>query len=87
MGKHQIVNASKEVDYRNAEKTLILYLKKQDMSITHCQEWARWTYGNIPFWSVWGIVCGNKNYSIGLCGIHIYDDGRVLIVSNSERIE
>ncbi len=82
MKECQIVNADKEVDYRNAERILVLYFKEQDMHISHCQEWTKWTYGSMPFWSVWGLVYGHKKASINFCGIHIYDDGRVVIVSS-----
>ncbi len=33
MKKYQIVEASRDVDYRDAEKTLLLYLKERSMSI------------------------------------------------------
>ncbi len=83
MKKYQIVEASRDVDYRDAEKTLLLYLKERSMSVGKCHEWARWTYGDVPFWSVWGVVYGSYKISFSFCGIHIYDDGRVVIVSSN----
>jgi len=83
--ENQIVNADKEVDYRDAEKTLRLYLKEKDMSIKNCEEWTRWNYSKVPFWSVWGLVYGCKEPFINFCGIHIYDNGRVLIVSTLDK--
>ena len=86
MTEHQLLKADKDIDYRDAEKTLKLYLKERNMGVTDCREWARWTYGDMPFWSVWAIV-STAAFHITLCGIHIYDDGRVLIVSQKSDIE
>ena len=79
------VHPTMEVDYRQAEKTLKLWLKSKGMGIMSCRDWARWHYNNRPFWSVWGIVHGSANKVFtDFCGIHIYDDGEVaIIVKNS----
>ena len=83
MTEHQLLKADKDIDYRDAKKTLKLYLKERSKGIKNCQSWARWTYGNIPFWSVWGLVYGwDQDPYFRFCGIHIYDDGRVEIVSS-----
>ncbi len=87
MEKYQIVNAERDIDYRAAEKTLLLYLKERSMGKKNCQEWARWTYGDMPFWSVWGLVYSQETFSLSLCGIQIYDDGRVIIVNSNENFE
>ena len=80
------VQPTRDVDYRDAEKTLVLHLKAKGMAIKGCGEWARWTYGSVPFWSVWGIVYG-ENFAVNFCGIHIYDDGRVEIIYSTENLE
>lgn len=82
------VHPARDVDYRDAEKVLVLYLKAKNLVIKNCREWARWTYGDIPFWSVWGIVCGSGDKVVfEVCGIQIYDDGRVLIVASDKDME
>jgi len=75
---------TRDVDYRDAEKALRIYLKARQMGIERCREWARWTYGEMPFWSMWGLVYGFNEVFSKCCGIHIYDDGRVEIVSSTE---
>jgi len=78
------VQPTREVDYRPAEKALKLWLKAQGMGIMKCQEWNRWDFNNRPFWSVWGLVYGKANRVFtDFCGIHIYDDGEVLIVAKN----
>ena len=74
------IQPTSEVDYRQAERILELWLKTQGMGIMNCQEWSRWHYNNRPFWSVWGLV-GTNTGSTNFCGIHIYDDGDVVIVA------
>lgn len=78
------IHPTKEVDYREAEKTLKLWLKAQGMGIMKCQEWARWSYNDRPFWSVWGLVYGTASKVFtDFCGIQIYDDGEVQIVAKN----
>jgi len=73
------------VDYREAEKALLTWLKGKDLGIMNCREWARWSYNDRPFWSVWGLVYGRKNSLFSsVCGIHIYDDGEIIIVSKDD---
>lgn len=82
------VQPTRDVDYREAEKTLVLNLKTRGMSISLCREWARWTYGDMPFWSVWGLVYDRKKTTREFVGIHIYDDGRVeIICSDANSVE
>ena len=78
------IHPTKEVDYRTAEKVLKLWLKTQGMGIMNCQEWARWNYNDRPFWSVWGLVHGSVNKIFtDFCGIQIYDDGEVQIITKN----
>jgi len=76
---------TEEVDYRETERNLKLWLKGQGLAIMECLEWNRWCYNERPFWSVWGTVYNDRNViRVGyFCGIQIYDDGEVIIVPNS----
>ncbi len=78
----KFIQPTREVDYRDAERRLKLWLKGQDMGIENCYDWTKWDFKNRPFWSVWGLVYGTIMNNIGLdhCGIHIYDDGEITIV-------
>ena len=72
---------TKEVDIKEAEKTLEAWLKGQSLGIMDCIAWERWSYNERPFWSVWGWVYGKgKRVFSTYCGIHVYDNGEVIIV-------
>lgn len=79
------VQPTRDFDYREAKETLLSYLKGNGMTIKDLREWARWTYSPVPFWSVWGMVYGLAD-AVTFCGIHIYDDGRVQIISSTENL-
>lgn len=78
------VQPTRDVDHREAEIILRLWLKEQGLSCGYCKEWTKWYYGDIPFWSTWTEVI-SKKFIYSFCGIHIYDDGRVLIVANDQQ--
>ena len=80
--KHLLVMIHHEldVDYRQAEHNLESWLKRRGLKISSCHEWNRWTYGARPFWSVWGFIYGGKDYFGQEYGIHVHDDGEVLII-------
>ena len=69
-----------------ARKRLNEWLLAKKYRLAGCRDWARWTYGEIPFWSVWAEVSGgdeNRFFYIGELGLHIYDDGRVACASRT----
>jgi len=67
-----------------AKKNLTAWLKARQYRLVDTREWSRWTYGEIPFWSVWAEVFGSGDgFFIGELGMHIYDDGRVACASRT----
>lgn len=63
-----------------AERNLKTWLKRKRMRIVETREWCQWDYNKRPFWSVWAIV-GGVDFIVKTMGIHIYDDGEILITS------
>jgi hypothetical protein len=75
--------------HRKAESILKAALKERGIFIYDCFNWQRWTYNNRPFWSVWATLYHEKKsvYSGQVFGLHIHDDGEVLIVCQLPEIE
>ena len=70
------------VDYRPAEKRLKSWLKAQGAFLVKTEGWAYWDFNNRPFWATWVKVSSKGGH--GMWGLHIYDDGEILIVSELE---
>jgi hypothetical protein len=75
-----MLQPTKEVDYREAEKTLRAYLKEHGYSVSKTPlspgSWNRWEYSNSPFWSTVCMVYINLN--LKMIGFHIHDNGEVI---------
>jgi len=76
-----------DVDHRYAKKNLASYLKSRHLAMDSCHEWTRWTYGDVPFWSVWGRVYDVRRFIFHDCGVQVYDDGRVEIFDKTGELE
>lgn len=68
-----------------AERVLNLWLKERLWRVVQYRNWNRVEYSTSAFWVVWAIL--NRGYmNFGIAGIHIHDDGEVVMVywSNEE---
>ncbi len=74
---------TKEVDYRDAEKVLKAFFREKKQYVDKAWNWARWTYGESPFWAVSCFITSRDDPFIK-AGVHIHDDGRVVVVSSTE---
>ena len=67
-----------------ARKALEDWLKARRYHCANTTDWTRWTYAERPFWSVWAEVYGGGGvFFLGELGLHIYNDGRVVCVTNT----
>ena len=74
-----LFSPTQAVDYRPAEKRLMGWLKEQGAFLIKTEGWAYWDFNNRPFWATWAEVSVKGSW--GMWGLHIYDDGEILIAS------
>jgi hypothetical protein len=65
---------------REATVNLRTFILGKGYRINNFREWRRWETFTRPFWSVWVIVYYPRYDIYRFWGIHIYDDGEVLLV-------
>jgi len=81
---------ARDVDYREAKEVVILWAKQNKLKVGFPWagsvnfSWARWTYSARPFWSTWVKAMELETFRMHDYGLHIYDDGEVLIVVDTE---
>lgn len=78
-GRTAMAKLVKRFGKRAAEKQLRRYLAEEGYRIYEIREWARWDNFPRPMWSAWAIIYKYTTFTTMLVGLHIYDDGEVLI--------
>ena len=70
------VKPAREIDYREAEQVLAMHLKAQGHTVLKTNQWYRWYYTTVPFWSVCTVIDTPGGWQY--VGYHIHDDGEII---------